>query len=174
MTTVFIGVGGNLSLGPRVGPRETCLRALDLLEARDALRLRVLSPWYATAPVPASDQPWFQNAVAVAETLLDPSALLAALHAAETALGRIRTARNAARTVDLDLLLYGGLVRSDPAPIVPHPRLAERAFVLVPLRDAMTRLDARFAQDWRHPVSGHGIDELIDRLPPDQAIQRAE
>jgi 2-amino-4-hydroxy-6-hydroxymethyldihydropteridine diphosphokinase len=86
--------------------------------------------------------------VAAVSTGLDAAALLALLHRVETRFGRTRRARNEPRTLDLDLLDYDGLVRSE-APILPHPRLAERAFVLLPLRDV--------APAWRHPVSGRTL-----------------
>jgi 2-amino-4-hydroxy-6-hydroxymethyldihydropteridine diphosphokinase len=82
--------------------------------------------------------------------------LLQCLHAIEASFGRKREERNAPRTLDLDLIDFDGRIRDD-APILPHPRVAERGFVLVPLAD--------IAPDWRHPVSGLSIRDLIDRLP---------
>jgi len=119
------------------------------------------SRWYRSAPVPASPQPWFVNGVAAVATGLGPVPLLALMHRIEARFGRVRAAANAARTLDLDLLDYDGMVRgAGEAPILPHPRLHERAFVLLPL--------AELAPDWRHPVTGAAIAGLIAALPADQ------
>jgi 2-amino-4-hydroxy-6-hydroxymethyldihydropteridine diphosphokinase len=91
------------------------------------------------------------------ETALDPTALMAALHRIEDRFGRARRVRNAARTLDIDLIDYDGRVMNGPL-ILPHPRLTERAFVLLPLADV--------APDWRHPVTGRSVAELIASLPP--------
>ena len=110
--------------------------------------------------MPPSDQPWFVNGVARVETALEPAALLAALHRVEAAFGRVRGVPNAARTLDLDLLAYGDRVAA-PAPggsgpILPHPRMTERAFVLLPLADV--------APAWYHPATGRSLAELIQSL----------
>jgi 2-amino-4-hydroxy-6-hydroxymethyldihydropteridine diphosphokinase len=115
--------------------------------------------------VPISDQPWYVNAVVEAATALAPEALLALLHEVEREFGRVRREVNAARILDLDLLAYGDLVRDGPGPpVLPHPRLAERAFVLLPLAD--------LRPDWRHPATGESIRALIARLPADQVTRR--
>ena len=108
--------------------------------------------------MPASDQPWFVNGVAEVATRLDPAALLVLLHAVEREFGRTRGVANAARVLDLDLLAYGATVADgrNGGPILPHPRLHERAFVLVPLVD--------LAPDWRHPVLGKTATELLRDL----------
>ena len=90
----------------------------------------------------------------------DPAVLLAALHTLEDAFGRTRNAVNAARTLDLDIIAMGSLVRTAPDPILPHPRMHERAFVLLPLLDV--------APEWRHPVSGLSAADLLAHLPPQQ------
>ncbi len=160
---ILIGLGANLP--SRFGnPVATCEAAFSALAA---LGVSVLarSPWYETAPVPMSDQPWFVNGVAAVATDLDPPDLLATLHRVEADFGRARTVANAARPLDLDLLAYDDLLREEPPPIVPHPRLHERAFILLPLRD----IDPH----WRHPKSGLTIDALIAATPPGQLIRRA-
>ena len=158
---ILVGIGGNLP--SRLGPTRTTLEAaLSILDAAGARVIR-RSRWYRSAPVPPSDQPWYLNAVAALETALDPPGLLALLHDVEARLERVRSVPNAARTADLDLLAYGDLVRTGTAPLLPHPRLAQRAFVLLPL--------AEVAPGWRHPGSGAGVAELIAALP---AGQRAE
>jgi len=142
---------------------RTCEAALEALAAA-GVGVRARSPWYRTAPVPASGQPDFINGVVEAATGLDPAALLSLLHRIEADFGRVRGRPNAARTLDLDLLAYGAAVRDGPdAPILPHPRLHERGFVLFPLRDV--------APGWRHPKLGKGIAELIAALPPGQSCR---
>jgi len=163
---ILIGLGANLPTPGHAGPRETLEAALDRLREAGVAVLAV-SPWYRTAPVPASDQPDYVNAVAAVATDLGPRRLLALLHAVEAAFGRVRAARNAARGIDLDLLAYDDVVSDDPALTLPHPRLAERAFVVRPLADLAARLGVR----WHHPASGATIDALIAGLP---AEQRAE
>jgi len=159
---ILVGVGGNLP-SPLGSPVVTCQAALAHLE-RGGVTIAALSPWYETAPVPVSDQPWFVNAVARVTTALSPADLLTLMHAVETELGRMRTVPNAARVVDLDLLAYGDAVNTGPeGPLLPHPRLQDRAFVLFPLRDV--------APAWRHPALGLGVGDLIERLPPDQGIR---
>jgi 2-amino-4-hydroxy-6-hydroxymethyldihydropteridine diphosphokinase len=162
--SIFIGLGANLS-SPRHGsPQETLTAALDRLAA-PGLRVAARSPWYRSAPVPVSDQPWFVNGVARVETELLPAALLAVLHRIETEFGRVRSVANAARIIDLDLIAYGDLVSAaGGVPVLPHPRMAGRAFVLLPLRD--------IAPGWRHPATGQSLAALIAALPPDQVAER--
>ena len=129
---ILIGLGSNLP-HPEIGPPQAVLRAvLAEIHLKIGNVVRV-SPFLSTEPVPISDQPWYQNAVCEVESSLNPADLLASLHAIEARFGRVRTVRNAARIVDLDLLLYGTV--SDPVgpPILPHPRMFERDFVMVPL-----------------------------------------
>jgi 2-amino-4-hydroxy-6-hydroxymethyldihydropteridine diphosphokinase len=159
---ILIAVGANLpsALGP---PRAACEAAYARLEER-GLRLLRRSPFYETAPVPVSDQPWYVNGVAVAETRLPPADLLALLHEVEAEMGRLRGLPNAPRVIDLDLLAYDEEVVTSGALTLPHPRLHLRAFVLLPLRDV--------AADWRHPASGAGLAEMIAALPADQVARR--
>ncbi len=162
---IYIGLGANLS-HPKYGtPRQTLEAALADL-GRRGLQIQRVSPWYRSAPVPASDQPWYVNAVAEVETDWPPDRLLAELHAVEEAFGRVRTVPNAARFIDLDLLDYKGEIAVGGAgrATLPHPRMAERAFVLRPLADLV--------QGWRHPVSGQAIRDLIAALPSDQMANR--
>jgi 2-amino-4-hydroxy-6-hydroxymethyldihydropteridine diphosphokinase len=157
---IFIGLGANLP-SRFGGPRETLEAALSALPEQGVRVVRV-SPFYRTKPVPASDQPWFVNAVAEVETELSPTELLAALHRIEDTFGRVRAIRNEPRVVDLDLLDYYHRVALGQ-PILPHPRLHRRAFVLLPLRD--------LAPDWRHPTLKQNVAELIAQLPPDQTAE---
>jgi 2-amino-4-hydroxy-6-hydroxymethyldihydropteridine diphosphokinase len=129
----FIGLGSNLA-----HPRRQLARALVRLNATNGVRLIAVSPSYVTAPIGGIAQPDFVNAVALVETTLPPRALLARLHAIERRQQRRRdaaTPRNAPRTLDLDLLLYGARRMRSAQLTVPHPRMHERAFVLRPLTD---------------------------------------
>ena len=155
---ILLALGANLA-HPRYGPPENTLEAALEALREGGVGVPARSRWYRSAPVPASDQPWFVNGVAALETRLAPADLLARLHAVEAAFGRTRGRRNEARVLDLDLLAYHDRV-SGPgeSPVLPHPRLAERAFVVLPL--------AELAADWRHPVSGLSATELAARLDP--------
>ena len=161
---ILIGLGANLPSPEHGAPQVTLAAALDALAARGAKTLR-RSPWYESPPAPPSGQPWYVNAVAEVESALPPPGLLDALLAVEAGFGRVRGARNASRSVDLDLLDYGGLVTGpDEKPELPHPRLHERAFVLLPLRD--------IAPGWRHPASGRTVEALIEALGRPGPIRR--
>ena len=164
-TAIFIGLGANLPHERYGSPRQTLEAALTELGRRGVRSLRV-SPWYRTAPVPASDQPWYENAVAEVASGLSADALLAELHEVEAAFGRARTVPNAARPIDLDLLDFQGEISpgGNGRATLPHPRMAGRAFVLRPLAD--------LAPDWRHPVTGQPIAELLAALPADQTAER--
>lgn len=126
----FIGLGSNLA-DPLVQVRQ----ALIELESIPGTRVTARSSLYRTSPVGYLEQPDFINAVASVQTTLKPQALLAALLAIENRHGRRRTIRNAPRTLDLDLLLYGEEVFDQDGLTLPHPRLHERAFVLAPLAE---------------------------------------
>ncbi len=161
---IFIGLGANLP-HPRFGsPLATLKAALAALDGHE-IALKRRSPWYRSAPVPVSDQPWFVNGIAEIETALSPADLLARLHAIEADFGRDRAQAppNAPRAIDLDLIAYGDRVLLGPEPpILPHPRLGIRGFVLYPLRD--------LAPDWRHPETGRDIAAMIADLPKNQEV----
>lgn len=150
---ILIGLGANLPSARFGPPKRTLEAALEELESH-GVRVVARSRWYSSAPVPPSGQPRYLNAVAAIETDLSPEALLALLHAIEGDFGRQRTVSNAAREIDLDLLAYGDLISTQKSPILPHPRLAERAFVLLPLCD----IDPA----WRHPQLGRNAGELAE------------
>jgi 2-amino-4-hydroxy-6-hydroxymethyldihydropteridine diphosphokinase len=162
---IFIALGANLPSARFGEPRATLRAALEMLAAR-GIAVRRRSSWYETAPVPPSGQPWFVNAVAEIATARAPSVILRTLHDIEGELGRVRgPERNAARAADLDLLDFNGMVSGEGDwPILPHPRLAARAFVVHPL--------AEIAPDWRHPMSGDRIDAIAARLPSGQHCMR--
>ena len=155
---ILLGLGANLPsrVGPPVATLEAALKALEA----GGVKIVARSRWYRTAPVPASDQPWFVNGVARIETGLLPNDLLALMQKIELSFGRQRGVPNAARTLDLDILDYDGRVEAGPPLVLPHPRLQERAFVLLPLADV--------APDWVHPTLGLSVASLIRGLPASQ------
>lgn len=159
----YVAIGANL--GDRAG---TMREALAMLHATDGVRVIACSSAYDTAPVGPPDQPRYLNAVAAVHTTRSPRALLAALLEIEKALGRQRSSsRWTARTIDLDLILFGECVEGggDSCPTesttgtlsVPHPRFRERAFVLVPL--------AEIAPQARDPVTGERVESLLRACP---------
>lgn len=155
----LIALGASLPGPDGAPPVETCRRAAAALDRIPGFRLRALSRWWESDPVPPMPgAPVFINGVARLEGQGDPSALLDALHGIEDAAGRVRPFPNAPRTLDLDLIAYGDRVLAGPRPILPHPRAHERAFVLLPL--------AEVAPGWRHPLLGLAVEDLIARLPP--------
>jgi len=158
---ILIGLGSNLPTVTHGNPLENCEAALSALAAAGVTVLR-RSRWYESAPIPASDQPWFVNGVAAVTMKGTPEDLLVICQRIESHFGRARWERNAPRTLDLDLLAWEDRVirGNGEALTVPHPRLHERSFVLYPL--------AEIAPDWRHPVLCTSIAGLIRRLTKDQ------
>ena len=155
-STILIGFGANLPDGSGRAPLETCRRAAAQLDGLCGCRLRGLSRWYETAPVPVSDQPWFVNGVAHLSGAVDPHRLLLALHQIEAEAGRVRGAVNAPRVLDLDLIGMDAVELDGPV-MLPHPRAASRAFVLAPVCDV--------APGWRHPGLKQSARQLLAALP---------
>ncbi|MEB3242327.1 MAG: 2-amino-4-hydroxy-6-hydroxymethyldihydropteridine diphosphokinase [Cyanobacteriota bacterium] len=154
-----IGLGGNLG-----DSRALLTGALAALAEAPGLRLRAVSPWYRTAPV-GPPQPDYLNGCALVTTTLPAEALLELLLATEARFGRVRRERWGPRRLDLDLLFHGSHVIETPHLRVPHPLLAERGFVLVPLADVAPR--------WRHPLLGQSVVELLEawrHRPPDGRV----
>jgi len=159
---ILIALGANLpSLAGQ--PADTLKRALGELE-RQGVEIRQVSAFYETPAWPDPADPAFVNAVAAVKTSLQPVELLVLLHGVETDLGRLRSAANGPRTLDLDLLDYDGRVMDEPQLTLPHPRMTARSFVLVPLRDV--------APGWRHPGTGQGLAELLAALPDRDAPKK--
>jgi len=149
--TAYVALGANL--GDAVQALRDALRALNALPGSHLVKASSL---YRTAPVDSSG-PDYINAVAEVSTRLTAPGLLHALQAVESAAGRERPYRNAPRTLDLDVLLYGSARIDSPALTVPHPRMAERAFVLVPLSEVAPQ---RVGAEALRAVAGQGIERL--------------
>jgi len=155
---VFLGLGSNL------GDREAAIEgALARLGAR-GFRVAVRSSLWLTEPVGGPPQGSFLNAAAGGETALSPDELLEACLATEREMGRVRTVRNGPRTIDVDILLFGDERRGGPGLEIPHPRLAERRFVLAPL--------AEIAAEVLHPVLRVTVAELLARCKDSSAVRR--
>ncbi|MCE9648900.1 MAG: 2-amino-4-hydroxy-6-hydroxymethyldihydropteridine diphosphokinase [Parvibaculum sp.] len=169
---ILIGLGANL---PTVhgAPRATLEAALSVMPSF-GITVRRRSSFYRTPAVAQYVQPPYVNAVAIVDTALPARELLAALHRVEAMFGRVRQVRWAARTLDLDLLDYQGQIvtaagprgpeaGAGPLPLaLPHPGLASRGFVLVPL--------VEIAPEWRHPVLGEGAARLIERVKAAEGV----
>lgn len=158
---IYVGLGSNLPSAagsPLNAVKSALSRFLEF-----GITVVKVSHWYESAPVPASDQPWFVNGIAAVDTKLEPADLLATLLAIEREFGRQRGEINAARPLDLDLIDYKGVVLEDEL-ILPHPRLHQRSFVLYPLRDV--------AADWVHPLFDLNIEALLAQYCGDSEIRR--
>ena len=159
MTVAFVGLGANLA-----APRRQLRAALDELARLPRTRVTAHSALYRSAPLGHLEQPDFINAVARLETGLEPEALWAALQGTERAHGRERRFRDAPRTLDLDLLLYDDARIDSPALTVPHPRMHERAFVLLPLTEIEPEVQ----------IPGRGSARALLAGCAGQAIERVE
>jgi 2-amino-4-hydroxy-6-hydroxymethyldihydropteridine diphosphokinase len=156
---IYLGLGSNL------GNRQHNLdRALDLLSQR--LGALQISPVYETEPIGNINQPRFLNMVCQARTGLAPLNLLTLVKGIELKMGRAPAKPDTPRPIDIDILFYGDQVVETPELVIPHPRLTERAFVLVPLAD--------IAPDVVHPVSGKKVKELLARVKEKQGVFKWE
>jgi len=152
MHLVYIALGSNL--GDRAGNLQAAIEALE-----PEIHPLKCSAVYETPPWGYSDQPQFLNQVVEAETNLSPIALLDYLKKIEVQLGRKETFRFGPRIIDLDIIFYDSEVIDSPPLIIPHPRLAERGFVLMPLAD--------LAPDFRHPILGDSVSDLLSKVEID-------
>lgn len=151
METIAIGLGSNL------GDRQRHIEsAVQMLAETEGLTVHAQSDWIETAPVGDVAQGEYLNGTVIAGTNLSPETVLERLHEIERAHGRVRpdAVRWGPRTLDLDLLLYGERVIGDGSPVLPHPRMHERLFVLEPL--------AQIAPEMRHPILCRSIRELLE------------
>ncbi|MDG6925672.1 MAG: 2-amino-4-hydroxy-6-hydroxymethyldihydropteridine diphosphokinase [Nitrososphaerota archaeon] len=157
MTEALIGLGSNL------GEREQNLRSA-VASLGHLGRILAVSPVFETEPMYHEDQGLFLNCVVSLETVLEPRALLEKLQSIESSLGRERRVRYGPRTIDLDILFYGALVVSGPGLEIPHPRIAERLFVLAPLNEVRPELV--------HPVLGVSVSQMLSALRTDKGVVR--
>jgi len=155
---VYLGLGSNL------GDREAAIEGALLRLAARGFRTTRRSSLWLTEPVGGPPQGSFLNAAAGGETALSPDELLEACLATEREMGRVRTVRNGPRTIDVDILLFGDERRGGPGLEIPHPRLAERRFVLAPL--------AEIAAEVLHPVLRVTVAELLARCKDSSAVRR--
>lgn len=157
---ILVAIGSNLPHPEFGSPLAICDAAVSAIENGRCSVLKQ-SRWFRSKAVPASDQPDFINGVVSVETAMAPAEFMIFLHGIEERFDRRRSVSNAARTLDIDLLTFDKIVNKGPvSPVLPHPRMSGRAFVLLPLRD--------IAPDWTHPDSGDALSVLIAALPADQ------
>ncbi|MFA5072594.1 MAG: 2-amino-4-hydroxy-6-hydroxymethyldihydropteridine diphosphokinase [Nitrospirota bacterium] len=156
MPIAYIGIGSNI--GNKI---EHCRKALELLEAYG--KLKAVSSFYCTEPVGYPDQEDFVNAVAMIETGLLPEYLLEACHAIENMLGRRRTVLKGPRIIDLDILLYENQIIQAEYLIIPHPRMASRKFVLIPL--------CEIAPEVMHPLLQKSVSSLLEEVQDSHRVK---
>jgi len=151
MTTAYLSLGSNM--GDRLKSLAEAVRRLD----QAPMRAAGVSSVYETAPQGKTDQPAFLNIAAAVETSDSPQVLLAHIHRVEQSLGRVRLERWGPRTIDIDILLFGDMAVNEPQLEIPHPRMMDRAFVLVPLLEL-------------NPPGGEPLRRALEDLP-DQGVQ---
>jgi dihydroneopterin aldolase / 2-amino-4-hydroxy-6-hydroxymethyldihydropteridine diphosphokinase len=158
-TDVYLGIGSNEG-----DPILNCQKALDRLSRGKKIWLEKKSSLYKTEPINYTNQPWFINRVVKVRSCLKPKELRSFLREIEISLGRKDGIRWGPRPIDLDVLFYGNLVISEEDLVLPHPRLQERKFVLVPLEE--------IASEFVHPVLKKSIKELLEGLREEQRVER--
>ena len=163
MNKILVGIGANLIPKGFSSIQSGLNAAVDMLTEYGIKDVQC-SSWYETSPVPKSDQPLFRNAVFSAITDASPQQLLLNLNEIEARIGRVRTIRNAARVLDLDILDFNSQSIDLKNLIIPHPRMHLRAFVLIPLQEIKA--------DYVHPITKVPIFSLINNLSDDQEISR--
>lgn len=157
MTEVYIGLGSNLG-----DKKQNIEEALEYI--KEKCEILKISSLYETEPVGYKDQDWFLNGVVKIGTHVGPQELLGFILLIEKRLGRVRTIKNGPRIIDLDILFYGNEIINEPNLIVPHPRLHERGFVLVPLQEV--------APDLMHPIFRKTIQELLSNLGDEKVVTK--
>ena len=159
---IFIGIGANLRFNKSLTIKENCLNVIDSFKQNNVIVEKV-SNWYESHPVPESNQPLFVNSVVKVSYNDDPFSLINLLHKIEKSYGRKRKVLNGNRTIDLDIIDFNGMKKNN-LPILPHPRMQDRLFVLYPLYDIEPL--------WRHPISNKTIDSLIEEVKTVQKIKK--
>ncbi|HBR67918.1 MAG TPA: 2-amino-4-hydroxy-6-hydroxymethyldihydropteridine diphosphokinase [Rhodospirillaceae bacterium] len=157
---IFVGLGANLP--SRYGRPEQTVKAAIAALAAAGVEIVATSGLWRSAPVPVSDDPWYCNAVVSVRTDITSGALLEVLQNIEKDFGREDTARNAPRVIDLDLLVFNNEIIDTESLTLPHPRMHERAFVLIPLRE--------ISPEWVHPFMNKTIDEMLSVLEGEQRL----
>jgi 2-amino-4-hydroxy-6-hydroxymethyldihydropteridine diphosphokinase len=159
MTIVYLGLGSNQ--GDRVGYVQ---QALQLLKDSAGVRVLSTSSFYETEPVGFKDQEWFVNAAVAIETILTPTTLLETCQRIENQLGRVRDPgnRNGPRSIDIDILFFDTLIVDEPGLSIPHPRVHERAYALVPLLEINPRVT--------HPACGKTVEQLHHELEAPEEV----
>lgn len=159
MTSVYLALGSN------IGNREENLRKAITQLAESGIKIKTISSIYETEPVDYLDQDWFLNGVLEAETSLEPLALLRTMRAIETAMGSKKPFAKGPRLIDLDILLYADQTIDTPELQVPHPRMLDRKFVMVPL--------AEIAPDVRHPSWNATAAEILVTSTDRSAVRKS-
>lgn len=159
----IIALGANLP-SQHGSPMQTLKAAVEAIE-KAGVKISRASHIWKTAPVPFDpDVPWYYNAVIVVETTLSARDLLTLMLDIEQVFGRLRTVRNAPRVLDLDLITYDDqIIQEGPYIMVPHPRMHNRAFVLMPM--------VEIVGEWYHPQTGDELTDLIYSIPADQRAE---
>jgi 2-amino-4-hydroxy-6-hydroxymethyldihydropteridine diphosphokinase len=153
----YIGIGSN-----QEDALSNCRKAIQAIASDPRNRLVQCAPFYRTEPVGKKNQDWFINGVIALETSMPPQDLLHFLLTVEKSMGRLRRERWGPRIIDLDLLFYGNVISEDEELRIPHPRLHERRFVLVPLKD--------IAPDLEHPLLHQTIAEILGYLKKEEIV----
>lgn len=159
LSTIYIGLGSNLG-----NKKENIRQALSLLNEVKGITIVKVSSFYETEPVGYEDQDWFINAVAQTETSFSPQEILKIFKEIEQKIGREESTRWGPRKIDLDILFYDQLVYKSNDLIIPHPKLHERAFVLVPL--------AEINKELIHPVYNKSVSTLLSELKTTKKVTK--
>jgi len=159
---IIIAIGSNLESNFFGSSIEICNKSVELIK-NSGVQIIDQSSWYETAPIPMSSQPNYINGVVSVQTQLSAEDLLLKLLSIEKQMGRVRKKRNGARIIDLDLICYSDDVIKSKVLTLPHPKLSERAFVVRPIFE--------IAPNWKHPISGQMVNEILETVS-NQKIKR--